>query len=321
MAEPSGTRAPDTPRGWWAHRMSTLVRRLLSVLLDPLLELLLPRPCAGCAGPGGPLCTGCHAVLERRPHRARPRERCPPVWAAGPYSGYHRRVLLAYKEHGDEQLTAPLGERLACAYRASGWAAPDTLLVPVPGRGPSARHGPVLRLARACAHLAGESVTGGVAPVLRYRRGARRQVGLGRAQRLANRVGAFTAAPGPVRARRGLGKRGARVLGGAGPEATGSVREGVERAVPVRGAPGRRGGGRRGTGRGERNRWELHGRRVVVVDDVLTTGATVAEAARALREEGATVVGALVLAESLRSSGRADFGRWEGSARRFYKPS
>ncbi|WP_051073025.1 phosphoribosyltransferase family protein [Nocardiopsis valliformis] len=316
MAEPSGTRAPDTPRGWWAHWMSALVRRLLSVLLDPLLELLLPRPCAGCAGPGGPLCTGCHAVLERRPHRAWPRERCPPVWAAGPYSGYHRRVLLAYKEHGDEQLTAPLGERLASAYRASGWAAPDTLLVPVPGRGPSARHGPVLRLARACAHLAGESVTGGVAPVLRYRRRARRQVGLGRAQRLANRVGAFTAAPGPLGARRGLGERGARLLGGAGPEVAGSVREGVERAVPVRGTPGRR-----GRGRGERNRWELRGRRVVVVDDVLTTGATVAEAARALREEGATVVGALVLAESLRSSGCANFGRWEGSERRFYKPS
>nr|WP_039831842.1 phosphoribosyltransferase family protein [Nocardiopsis valliformis] len=296
--------------------MSALVRRLLSVLLDPLLELLLPRPCAGCAGPGGPLCTGCHAVLERRPHRAWPRERCPPVWAAGPYSGYHRRVLLAYKEHGDEQLTAPLGERLASAYRASGWAAPDTLLVPVPGRGPSARHGPVLRLARACAHLAGESVTGGVAPVLRYRRRARRQVGLGRAQRLANRVGAFTAAPGPLGARRGLGERGARLLGGAGPEVAGSVREGVERAVPVRGTPGRR-----GRGRGERNRWELRGRRVVVVDDVLTTGATVAEAARALREEGATVVGALVLAESLRSSGCANFGRWEGSERRFYKPS
>jgi predicted amidophosphoribosyltransferase len=233
---PSGRRRLGAP---------SLAHRLLTALLDPLLELLLPRACAGCAGPGGALCRDCRGVLERRPYRARPRDRCPPVWAVGPYAGRHRRVLLAHKAYGDRQLAEPLGELLATAYRASGWAGPDTLLVPVPARaGTWARQGQVTRLASACAHRAGTAAAGGAVPVLRYRRRARSQVGLGRAERLANRAGAFTAAHG--------------------------------------------------------SRFGLRGRRVVVVDDVLTTGATLAEAARALRAEGADVLGALVLAERSR---------------------
>ena len=238
--------------------VNRLVRALRAVLAA-VLDLLLPLACAGCRGPAGPLCSDCLARLDRRPVRCRPRNGCPPVWAAGPYAGLDRRVLLAFKERGTDDLAAPLGARVAAAYAAAGWARPDTLLVPVPGRGPP--RGPVARLAHACVAAAGGDRAGRVAELLRYGRRTRPQVGLGRAARRANRHGVLTAAWTPA-ARRGC--------------------------------------------------------RAVVVDDVLTTGATVAEATRALRAEGIRVVGAVVLAERLSPHLSA-----QGAERssRFYEPS
>nr|WP_221442343.1 phosphoribosyltransferase family protein [Nocardiopsis algeriensis] len=234
--------------------LPSLPRRLWAALLD----LLLPQSCAGCGGSSGPLCGQCRALLERRPHLCAPRPGCPPVWAAGPYAGLYRKVLLAYKEGGADALAAPLGRCLAAAYEASGLAGPDTVLVPVPGRGPPHDpRAPVARLAAACPARGG----GQVLPLLRHRGRARRQAGLDRAGRLANRRGAFTA---------------------------GRVPNGVA------GAP------------------------VVVVDDVVTTGATVAEAARALGEAGLRVVGAVALTERA-ARGRPGPGRRR--ERRFYPHS
>ncbi len=48
---------------------------------------------------------------------------------------------------------------------------------------------------------------------------------------------------------------------------------------------------------------EVRGKRLVIIDDVLTTGATVEECARVLRREGAAFVGVLTLARALRAGG------------------
>src|ERR1700739_4316187 len=50
-----------------------------------------------------------------------------------------------------------------------------------------------------------------------------------------------------------------------------------------------------------RPRCSLSGKRVVIVDDVMTTGATVEECARVLRRAGAASVGVLTLARALRT--------------------
>ncbi|PWV50057.1 phosphoribosyltransferase family protein [Nocardiopsis sp. L17-MgMaSL7] len=353
------------PRGrrWLGALLRAL--RLVAALLDPLTELVQRRDCAGCSGPGDPLCAACRAQLDHRPHRARGRERCPPVWAVGPYAGRHRRILLALKHGGERRLTRFLGERMAVAYRASGWAAPDTLLVPVPARGgASPGRNPVLGLAGACAHEVGPTGTAGVAPVLRYRRRARPQVGLCRADRVSNRVDVFTAEPrkpgGPWRGwRRRVGRRRTERHGVPGPRAerhptngpreaspddvsTAAVRNAVGGPPPV--AKGARTGGLTAEPRKPGGLWrawwrrnrsgepperadgpvggrgDVRGRRVVVVDDVLTTGATVEEATRALRAEGARVVGALVFAERDRVPDRPGSGLGSRSERRFYKP-
>ncbi|GAA4893160.1 ComF family protein [Streptomonospora salina] len=205
-----------------------------------LLDLALGDHCAGCARPGGRLCPSCARALRTPARPCRRRPGCPPVWAAGGYSGLERTVLLAFKERSARGLARPLGARLGGAVAAAAGHR-DALLVPVPARPAALRrrgYDPVLLLARAAARASSTARMPG-APVLAHRRRVGDQVGLDRDRRRDNLTGAL------------------------------AVRDPAA----------------------------LAGRRVVVVDDVVTTGATLAEAVRALRDAGAAVVGGAVLAE------------------------
>jgi predicted amidophosphoribosyltransferase len=206
-------------------------------VLDALIDLVLPRSCAGCEAGGVALCDGCRALLGSGARLVRPTP-CPvglpAVAACLPYEGVAQRLLLAHKEHGQLHLTRPLGQALGLAARVHDL--PSALVVcPVPSSPKAVRqrgHDHALRLAGAA----------GLGPVRRLLRPARRvadQSGLSTAQRALNLRGALVAVPG------------------AGPP-------------------------------------------VLVVDDVITSGATLVEATRALTAAGHDVVGAAVVAATTR---------------------
>jgi predicted amidophosphoribosyltransferase len=210
-------------------------------VLADLLDLVLPRSCAGCVAPGPALCPACAAGLAvPRRHRPDPcPQGLPAVVAAAPYAGPVRAVLLAHKEQGRRGLARPLGAALATAAAVLDLP-PRSLLVPVPSSPEAVRargHDHARRLAAATARaLPGAQAR----PLLVGCRAVADQAGLDRAARAANLSGAL------------------------------------------------------------RVRGRLAGLPVVVVDDVVTTGATLAEAARALRAAGADVRGCVVVAATQR---------------------
>ena len=216
-------------------------------VLADLLDLVLPRDCAGCGAPGRTLCRRCAAALTGPPlvHRPTPSPPgLPPVVAAATYDGVVRSLLLAHKERGRLALAGPLGAALAGAAAAHGGG---VLLVPVPSSPASVRargHDHARRLAA----VAGRRLGLRSAAVLAQARAVDDQAGLDTAARAANLAGA-------LRARR-----------------------------------------------------RLDGLDVVVVDDVVTTGATLAEAARALGDAGACVRGAAVVASTVLRATRTVVG-------------
>lgn len=226
----------------------TLVRGAVASAMD----LVLPRPCPGCGGPG-PWCEGCDATLLGRPRQLKlpempsgPDTRLPTVWAITRYTDPVRSAILAGKERGRRDIPALLGLSIGRAvvrlHRLS--LLPATVwLVPAPSRRSAARQrggDPVTAMARSAAGLAASrGHPTGVAPCLVTAGSARDSVGLdgaARAANLANRV----------------------------------------RVLP-RGAP-------------------PAGAKVLVIDDVFTTGATTAAACGVLRAAGVDVAGVLVLA-------------------------
>ncbi|PWI45243.1 phosphoribosyltransferase family protein [Streptomyces sp. ICBB 8177] len=239
-----------------------------------LADLVLPVDCAGCgrAG-GGTLCEGCDGRLTGAgaARRVRPDPEppgLPEVYAAGAYEDTVRSALLAHKERGALRLAGPLGDALARAVRAAcgagaavGGGAGAGSPVGAGPPGPPGTDAPLL-----------------LVPVPSSRRAVAAR-GHDPARRIALRA---------ARALRGGGvpARVLAVLRQRRPVADQTGLSAAGRMANLTGALGTVAGGERLLAHGP----------VVVVDDLMTTGASLAEASRAVRAAGGAVCGAAVIA-------------------------
>lgn len=172
-------------------------------------DLVWRRDCVCCAvvdvppaEPGVPVCRGCAAELRRPVSRLGLPSVGLPVFAAGPYGGAHRGLVLAAKEHLRPEAVTVMGDVMAGTVRhlvAEGMLADPRLsplvLLPAPTTRTAARErgGCVVdRAARRAAEcLSGQRGEGGCVDVVvpaHQAETARDSVGLGRVQRRENIV-------------------------------------------------------------------------------------------------------------------------------------
>lgn len=261
--------------------------RLLVVLQGTavdLLGLLVPVDCVCCSAEDTVLCGGCAKRVRQlcsQPFRA---ERESPalvetdgtarigVVAAGPYRDELAQCLLSFKRFGQWRLAGVLAPCLGKAVERAIGGKSGLCLVPIPtsGRAYRMRGFSPLHLLLFCLRMRGMVPECPSFDALEKRRGS----------------------PAAYISRdsiKTLLARAADSLAGKGTGGSGAGQKGLgrgARASRVRGSMRVR----------SRFRKEIRGRRCILVDDVLTTGATLAEAMRAVETAGGVVCGAVVLA-------------------------
>lgn len=109
---------------------------MASGVVDGFLDLFLGGACVGCEQPGRLLCTACRDLLPREAHVAWPTPTPPglvPPHVTGAYDGTLRAMVLAHKERRAHALARPLARQLAIAVAdAAADLAPGSPVVLVP---------------------------------------------------------------------------------------------------------------------------------------------------------------------------------------------
>jgi predicted amidophosphoribosyltransferase len=300
--DPDLAAATDHPARHRDRHVLPLLRLLEALHLAwiELLALLAPVECLCCGREDTELCSACARRIRdlcSRPFRAE--SQAPalltvdgavlvPVVAVGPYREELAQAVLSFKRLGQRNLALLLGRMLERGLRAAVGEGRRICLVPVPTSAAAFRRrgfSPVHLLLRRVRRRAGSQWL--LCEALRKRQSGpfTRAVSLRREVQGMPLPG-FLAA-GMDR----FGRSGVRRMGSAGQKGL----DRGDRARRVRGS----------MVVSASRRSSVSGKPCIIVDDVLTTGATIAEAARAVEAAGGLVCGAVVLAAT-RSPGRTD---------------